>query len=130
MVEPDRVVQQPGHRENAVDVDPGGVECVEIAFFEVLRVSSRADADDADPVPVGTAGGNVRVVDLVPAAAGEVVFVSSHPVRVFGNPADRGVFQMYDHRPPGRKLVVELGQAIGQAAVVIGVSGGRPDRAV
>ena len=70
------------------------------------------------------------VVHLVPAGAGQVVFISRSAVRVPFYAAHRSVFQMYDHRTPGGKLGVELLQALGQAAGVTVVPACRPDRPV
>ena len=76
---------------------------------------------------VGAAGGDVGVVDHVPARAGPVVFLGRGAVGVLGHPADRGVLQMDDHRPAGVQLAVELVQAGVQIARKAAVAGGRPD---
>ena len=79
---------------------------------------------------VGAAGGDVGVIDLFPAGAGEVVFIACHAVGVLGHAADSGVFQMYDDRPPGLQLFIQAGKAVGKGAAVSVVPGGRPYRAV
>ena len=47
-----------------------------------------------------------------------MVFISRGAVCVALYPADRGIFQVHDHRTPGGKLVVQLFQALGAGAGV------------
>ena len=59
-----------------------------------------------------------------------MVFISRGAVRVALYPADRGVFQVHDHRMPGGKLAVQLFQALGAGAGVPGVARCGPHRTV
>ena len=59
-----------------------------------------------------------------------MVFISRGAVRVALYPADRGIFQVHDHRMPGGKLAVQLFQALGAGAGVPGVACGGPHRTV
>ena len=77
-----------------------------------------------------SAGGDMGVIDLVPAGTGQVVFIAGGAVRVPFYAAHRSVFQMHDHRLPGGKLGVKLLQALGQAAGVTVVPACCPARPV
>ena len=126
----DGAIQKLCYGQCAVHADPRGVQRVEIALPQVFGVCRGGDAHHAHPVSVGAAGGDVGVIDLFPAGAGEVVFIACHAVGVLGHAADSGVFQMYDDGPPGLQLFIQAGKAAGKGAAVSVVPGGRPYRTV
>ena len=127
VVGPEGAVQQAGEGEGTVCRHAGRVQGEKVALGEAGGVGGGVIAHHADPVAVGVAGGDVGVVDHVPARIGQVVFLGGSAVRVLGHPADRGVFQVDDHRPAGVQLAVELVQAFVQTAGKAAVAGGRPD---